>query len=273
MTIGEWLETTIHKLRGSGIDTARLDALVLLEDCLRRDRALLLAHLDDTLTGEQQQLLGVWLRRRMQHEPLAYIRGRSEFYGREFRVDCRVLVPRPETETMIDLLKQLEPTDGTTIVDVGTGSGALAVSASLELPGTAVLALDIDEQCLQCARANAAEYRARITLLAGDLLEPLAGSGLTRPILLCNLPYVPDGYQINQAARHEPGLALFAGADGLDLYRKLFDQLQKLNIQPAYILTESLIGQHDSLAGLAAAHGYIEQQREGLVQSFAPTSS
>jgi len=297
MTIGEWLATATQKLQAVGIETARLDALVLLEDAASVDRTRLLAHPEEELSSDTQNVLSAWLVRRVQHEPLAYIRGKSEFYGREFAVSPAVLVPRPETETMIDLLKtwinrhsefvseprtlksgerkilnqvQDDASGGrVTIMDVGTGSGALAITAASEVSGAEVWGLDIDPECLQIAQENTKMHDVKITLAESDLLELQGGEVFPDPtVLLCNLPYVPDEYAINDAARHEPALALFAGADGLDLYRKLFEQSVILRTKPLLILTESLETQHLALRQLAKSYGYEEESREGLIQAF-----
>lgn len=276
MDIGQWLTEASERLNNAGIGTARLDALVLLEDLLGRDRAHLLAHPEIELTAEQLSTLNEHISQRARHVPLAYIRGKTEFYGRMFVVNEYVLEPRPESETMIDMLKGLPADAHMTIVDVGTGSGALAITAKLELPEQPVIAIDIDARCLELARQNARLLKADITLLQGDLLAPLAlfaSTALDTPqeyVLLCNLPYIPDDFHINQAAMHEPRLAIFGGSDGLDLYRKLFVQLDTLQHKPAYILTESLPPQHETLAEIAQAHEYRQTRHDDFIQLFEP---
>ncbi len=271
MTVGNWLERTVKQLEKAGVGTARLDALVLLEDCVRTDRAQLLAHPEATLTAEQQKHLRAQLARRAHHEPLAYIRGKTEFYGRDFVITPEVLEPRPESETMIDLLKQLPAKDRKTVIDVGTGSGALAITAALELGTVQVLATDIDANCLEVARQNCVKHKATVDLHHTDLLE-----GLTLPAsttILANLPYVPDGYQLNDAAMMEPRLAIFGGEDGLNLYHQLFNQLRQQHNQPAYVLTESLPFQHHGLAKLAKNYGYGLQRTEDFIQLFKTNGS
>ncbi len=268
MTIDNWLQAATEELKASGIVTARLDALVLLEDRLGHDRAYLLAYSEQQLGVEAMQTLAAHINRRKTHEPLAYIRGRVEFYGRDFAVNKHVLVPRPESESFFALVEQITPDGGHTLVDVGTGSGALAVTAKLQWPETEVIAIDIDPQCLSTARHNAAAHKAEVTFLEGDLLQPLFSYRYTDMTLLCNLPYVPESYEVNQAAGYEPRLALFAGPEGLDLYRRLFGQLEHLPAKPRHILTESLLGQHDDIRKLAREYGYQETATDGLVQVF-----
>jgi release factor glutamine methyltransferase len=269
MKLDDWLIQAEQQLKNAGILTARLDALVILEDCLDKDRVYLLAHPELTLTSEQQATLTAQLIRRGAHEPLAYIRGFSEFYGRQFMVNEHVLEPRPESEMIIDLLKQYAaPTSR--IADIGCGSGALAITAQLELPEAQVAAVDIDPNCLAVTMRNANKHHTAIQLFEGDLLEPfLQKSGnFTPEILLCNLPYVPDNFSINQAAAHEPSLALFGGPDGLDLYRRLFDQLNNLATKPL-VISEALPSQHASLQQIAQQYGYQLLQTADFIQVFS----
>jgi len=253
----------------SGISTARLDALVLLEDATGKDRAWLLAHPDFTLSAGQISTLDDNLKRRLQHEPLAYIRGKSEFYGREFIVNNHTLEPRPETETLVELA--LDILDSKYLmVDVGTGTGAIAITMKLELPQSTVAAIDIDEKCLETAHKNAEILSADVQFLKGNLLEPLSDIRyqISDTAILANLPYVPDAYKLNQAATFEPKLAIFGGKDGLDAYRELFTQITGLNNKPTYILTESLPFQHEMLEKTAKQAGYSLVQTADFIQCF-----
>jgi release factor glutamine methyltransferase len=266
MTIQHWLTASQTRLVATGIPTARLDCLVLLEDCVQKDRAQLLAHPELILTPEQEKVLQNQLQRRIAHEPLAYIRGKSEFYGRDFIIDHRVLVPRPESETIIELLKALTLPDKCVIADLGTGSGMLAITAKLELPDCVATAVDIDKNCLLVAQQNAQKHMVTIELLEGNLVLPLAGRTIN--VILANLPYVPDDFHINNAAMHEPALAIFGGPDGLDLYRTLFNQIDSLDTKPAYIITESLPTQHEGLAKIALQHNYYQDAEDDFIQLF-----
>lgn len=270
MTTEQWLAEATKQLSNANIGTARLDALVLLEDALHTDRAQLLAHPETKLTGEQQKLLAAQLSRRATHEPLAYIRGKTEFYGRDFFVTPVVLEPRPESETIIDLLKKLPAQARRTVVDVGTGSGALAITAATELGTVQVLATDIDPACLSVARQNCKLHAATMDLKETNLIEGLAlPEGCT---VIANLPYVPEDHPINQAATNEPRLAIFGGVDGLDLYRELFAQLKKQQHPATYVLTESLPPQHQALADIAKQHGYYSVlPAEDFIQVFKLT--
>lgn len=265
MNIESWLKQATKKLETVGIGTARLDALVLLEDELNIDRAQLLAEPMRELTNEQIKSLDVKIRRRMTHEPLAYIRGKTEFYGREFYVDRRVLEPRPESETILKLLKPLPLPAHTRIADVGTGSGALGITASLELPNVQVDLLELDKAALRVAQKNVIKFATNNQLITSDLLANASGQ---YDVLLCNLPYVPDDFHINPAATAEPKIAIFGGPDGLDLYRRLFAQIKDSQQVLKYILTESMPPQHTKLAQIAQTAGYSLEQIDDFIQLF-----
>lgn len=264
MEIRAWLTQTEKTLSTTG--TGRLDALVLLEDAMGKDRAHLLAHPELVLTKKQQNVLNSRVARRAQHEPLAYIRGKTEFYGREFIVSPAVLEPRPESETMIELLLQLQDLPPKPIIaDVGCGSGALGITAKLELEGSSVDLLDIDDACLKVAKLNVIKFATSINITNSDLL---ARSSQQYDILLCNLPYIPDTHTINEAALHEPKLAIFGGPDGLDIYQKLFKQVEILRTKPLLILTESLPPQHKALNVIATLAGYAQKEASDFIQVF-----
>ena len=267
MTTEKWLKQTTAKLEAAGIGTARLDALVLLEDATGHNRSYLLAHPELDVKGSTYHKLEAQLKRRAEHEPLAYIRGKTEFYGRDFLIDERVLEPRPESETMIDLLKTVR---GSTyhIVDVGTGSGALAITAKLELPEANVTGIDIDPECIRVAKKNAQQHHVEIEFMQGNLLKPLSSLAPESSILLCNLPYVPDSFTINTAAMREPSIAIFGGADGLNLYRQLFKQISDFNLKVQCILTESMPPQHSKLEEIANKYGYMQTNHDDFIQLF-----
>jgi len=268
-TVGEWLVNANALLTRVGIATAHLDALVLLEDTMHEDRAYLLAHPEDDIDDEREKKLGELLNRRALHEPLAYIRNKTEFYGREFYIDHRVLEPRPESETMIDMLKSLHLPRDVTIIDVGTGSGALAITAKLEVPHADVMATDVDSNALKVAERNCATYDCDVMFLKGNLLKPFYLHYQPKhSAVLANLPYVPDSFQINQAAMREPERAIFGGADGLDLYREMFDQIDPLAHKPQYVLSESMPPQHELLVSIARQHDYHLHAKDDFILCF-----
>lgn len=273
MTVKSWLAQASKDLNQAGITTGRLDALVLLEDVTARNRAWLLAHDDTEISSAEGVKLKKLLTKRAQHVPLAYVRGTTEFYGRNFVISPAVLEPRPESEAMIDLLKSLFkdgllPVKGrkiTYLADVGTGSGALGITAFQEVSDLSVELLEIDKKALKIAQINVDKFTLNISVIQSDLL---GNSHQSNDALLCNLPYVPDDFQINVAAGHEPRLAIFGGPDGLHVYRKLFQQVKKLQNRPLFILTESLPPQHNPLVDIAQTAGYRLHASEDFIQVF-----
>ena len=266
MEVNNWLKVASKELSAAGISSAQLDALILAEDQLGKDRAYLLAHPEIKLSEAQTKSLDRKLKRRLKHEPLAYIRGFCEFYGRRFKINKRVLEPRPESETMIELLKKLPLQAHPIMADVGTGSGAIGITAKLEIPTCEVDLYDIDSSCLAVARHNCALHELHLPGFKRDLLNRAARA---YDIVLANLPYVPNRWKINEAAAMEPRIAIFGGPDGLDLYRRLFEQLSKMSIQPKFVLAESLPPQHEALQKIAQNYGYKLKTTEDFIQVFA----
>jgi release factor glutamine methyltransferase len=268
MTVSEWIERNTELLNEAGIATARLDCLVLLEETLGKDRGWLLAHPETEVDTIIMKQLDGLISRRAGHEPLAYVRGKTEFYGRDFIITPDVLEPRPESETMIELFKKLDLDDDSRVLDAGCGSGAIGITAKLERPELKVDLLDVDEACLGVAEQNCRKHNVELTLHAGDLLDGLSGRYTA---ILANLPYVPDGHTVNQAAMQEPRIAIFGGADGLDLYRRMFGQLKTLGAdsKPRYVLTESLPFQHEALAGIARETGYRLEMTDDFIQQYS----
>lgn len=266
MLIHEFLKESTQDLNNVGIETARLDSLLLLEYATNTDRAKLLAEPDTKISSTDLSKLNNLLKQRIKHIPIAYLVQKNEFYGRDFIITPAVLVPRPESEAMIDELKFIAKSiTQPIIVDVGTGSGALGISAKLEVPSAKVTLLDIDTKALKVAQMNVDKFTLDIPIIKSDLLKKLS---IEPDVLLCNLPYVPDDFKINIAATHEPRIAIYAGKDGLDLYRKLFQQIDNLQIRPLYLLTESLPTQHIELAALASQKHYDLVKTNDFIQVF-----
>lgn len=279
MTLNLWLKQSEQYLDSFGIQTARLDCLVLAEDVLGKDRAWILATPEAELKASQNAKLTKLLKRRAKHEPLAYIRGKVEFYGREFIINSNVLVPRPESETIIDMLIELYKARPCStcvkdcedcpcnwnVADVGCGSGALGVTAALEVPNLSVELLEIDRKALELAKINVDNFTIGISVMESDLMS---GSTQQNDILLCNLPYVPDEYAINSAAKHEPAIALYGGEDGLDLYRQLFSQITHNKHVPLYLLIESLPSQHAKLSKIADTNSYTLRKTNDFIQLY-----
>lgn len=267
LPVGEFISRSVAELEVAGTTSARLDVLVLLEDVLRRDRSWILAHPETKLTAGQFKKLQRQVERRAAHEPLSYIRGFTEFYGRRFKVNKRVMEPRPESETMIELLKKLSLPDKGRLADIGTGSGALGITAALELHSSKVDLYDIDSGALAVARHNEHMHELKLSVHKSDLLNRVTSD---YDVILANLPYVPSSWKINEAAKAEPRLALFGGKDGLDVYRRLFQQLGRLAPRPSYVFTESFPPQHLGLEKIAQDHGYKKLRSKNFIQLFTP---
>jgi release factor glutamine methyltransferase len=265
MKIKQWVNQAETKLNKAGIGSARLDALILLEDITGQDRSWLLANQGQTLSITQIKRLSSRLNKREKHLPLAYVRGHTEFFGRKFLVNRHTLEPRPESETMIELLLKLPIATKIKIADVGTGTGALGITASLELHNPYVDLYDIDAGALAVARHNLALHELHLHTRKSDLLRRHIR---TYDVVLANLPYVPDHYKINQAAAMEPKIAIFGGRDGLDIYRRFFTQLHRFHWNSNYVLTEALPPQHDDLRAIAEDSGFKLFKSEGFIQVF-----
>jgi release factor glutamine methyltransferase len=243
--------------------TALADAVTLLLHLLQIDRASLIAHPERTLEREQLAAYQRLIERRLTFEPIQYIVGETEFYGLALRVTPAVLIPRPETELLVEaVIDRLADCSNPRLVDVGTGSGAIAIALAHALPGASLTALDLSPQALDIARENARLHHleARIQFLESDLLAALSRDE-PYDAVVSNPPYIPDsdGPTLHPQVRdHEPAQALFAGIQGLDLYQRLIPQaLAKL--KPAGLLALEIgHGQHGALGALLAPWNEVE---------------
>ncbi len=236
MNIKELLDTTVEYFKKYGLKEPRLDAEVLLAHVLKKERIQLYVDFDQPLNeselAEYRQL--VYLRAR--HHPVAYLLGKKEFMSLEFIVNEDVLIPRPETEELVEnIIEYCKNCNlaGPNIVDVGTGSGAIAVSLAHYIEGARVLAIDISPGALKVARENIARYELgdRVKVMEGDLLTPLIWLNKDNvDIVVSNPPYIDQEGMANLSpeVRMEPELALSGGIDGLDYYRRLIPQALKV---------------------------------------------
>ncbi|MBU2702146.1 release factor glutamine methyltransferase [Sporomusaceae bacterium BoRhaA] len=222
-TISRILSWTKQYFTEKGVASPRLDAEVLLSHVLKTDRIHLYVHFDQPLQSEELQKFRQAVRERALRQPVAYIIGRKEFMGLDFIVSPHVLIPRPDTEILVETAqKLLSPLREPRLADVGTGSGAIIVSLLHLLPDAQGVAVDISEEALAVAQQNARRHavRERVEFLEGNMTEPLTG---TFDAILSNPPYIPDEViaTLEPEVRREPVNALAGGKDGLNFYRHL----------------------------------------------------
>jgi release factor glutamine methyltransferase len=260
-TVREALRQGRDRLRAGNIEDAELEAEVLLRHVLDFDRAGFLQRLADPIDATNARRFDTLIARRLDHEPSAYITGHREFYGRDFLVTPDVLIPRPDTETLIEAAMEIAgakqsvgSNQPVSVVDVGTGSGAIAITLALELPDATLYATDTSPKALQVARSNAERLGASgIMFLRGDLLARLV---TPVDLLIANLPYVPAHVvdRLEPEVRdHEPRLALDGGADGLDLIRRLLQQAPSHLKPGGAVLLEVGFDQAEAVSALALA--------------------
>ncbi|CAA9491710.1 MAG: Peptide chain release factor N(5)-glutamine methyltransferase [uncultured Solirubrobacteraceae bacterium] len=253
-SVRDALDSAVIALGAAGCETPRLDAEVLLAAAMGVSRAAIVANPSAELEPDHAWQFAEWARRRRSREPVAYILGVKGFRRIDLEVDRRVLIPRPETEHLVEAA--LELPSGARVVDVGTGSGAVALALKDERPDLEVIATDASPDALDVARANARRLGLDVTLLEGDLLAPVAG-----PVdaVVSNPPYVAEEERARLPADvigHEPGEALFAGADGLDLIRRLIPAAAALGAR--VVALEVGWTQAPAVAELLSAAGFAE---------------
>jgi release factor glutamine methyltransferase len=254
--VREALDSAVVALTAAGMDTPRLDAEVLLAHALGVDRAALVVDRDRAVEGAAVRAFQDAVRRRaFDREPVAYITGVKGFRHLELQVDPRVLIPRPETETLVEAALEALP-HGARVVDVGTGSGAIALALKDERPDLAVTGTDVSEDALAVARGNCKRLDLDVAFVTADLL---AGIGHFDAVV-SNPPYVEDGAQLApEIVRHEPSLALRAGPEGLDVLRLLVPAAAALDA--AVLAVEVGAGQAAAVEGLIAAAGFARSER------------
>lgn len=264
MNIATWLKSAAKQLKAIGIASARLDAELILANTLRKNRTYLHAHLDEEIDPRRVDIANARLSLRLDRVPLAYILGYKEFYGRKFIVSPAVLVPRPESEEMIALFLALTASEiaPKTLIDIGTGSGCLGITAALERPSLRVILSDISPRAIKIAEKNAGNLHAQVTLQQQSLL-----SGQIEPVdyIFANLPYVDRDWDVSPELRHEPAEALFAADNGLRLIETLIEQAPRRLTADGLLFLEADPRQHQAILHQAKHHSFHEVEMRGFI--------
>lgn len=254
-TISFWLKNAAKSMKDTGIPSARLDAELILANTLRKNRTYLHAHLDEEIDPRRVDIANARLDLRLDRVPMAYILGYKEFYGRKFTVSPAVLVPRPESEDMISLF--LDATAGEieqkVLIDVGTGSGCLGITAALERTNISVILSDISKDALRIAEKNADEYHARVKIQQQSLLN-----GQLEPVdyIFANLPYVDKDWEVSPELQYEPKIALFTEDGGLKLILELIQQAPRYLTPNGQLFIEADPTQHERIMQAAAKQNF-----------------
>lgn len=258
LAVNTWLDEAVTALKEAGITTAQLDAEIILAHTLKESRTHLHAHSEEIIDARTREVADARLALRLERVPVAYIIGHKEFYGRRFSVTTATLIPRPESEGIIDIVKDLQAQQSLfreeklRIVDVGTGSGCLGITLKLEIPESEVTLLDISAPALKIAEKNAEALHADVRVIKSDLL---ASYPFEPNIIIANLPYVDESWERSPETQFEPQIALFAPDGGKAFIKKLIVQASS-RLQPlAYIVLEADPEQHQAIISYAAPYG------------------
>lgn len=259
LAISDWLQAATKQLQAVNIPSAKLDAEIILAHTLHKGRTYLHAHTSDMIEPRDQEIADARLALRIDRVPIAYIIGHKEFYSRRFIVTTATLIPRPESEAIIELLRDIIPNNQPLLndmtwrlIDVGTGSGCLGITAKLEFPELEVTLSDISIHALKIAKTNAEKLRADVEIIHSDLLKNYP---LNPHIIIANLPYVDSSWERSPETKHEPAAALFAGDGGTALINKLINQAKSSLLPGGYLLLEADPTQHHEIIEYAKKNG------------------
>lgn len=271
ITIKDWVEDATRQLVFANIPSARLDAELLLSHTIRQPRTWLHSHDNEPLNSRQLEIANARLDLRLDRVPVAYIIGHKEFYGHPFKVTTAVLVPRPESEVLIDLLDEALPKNERLIaerplrlVDVGTGSGNLGITAKLTYPELDVTLVDTSRHALTVAKENAELLHADVTVTQSDLLTSYP---FVADIIIANLPYVDPAWKRSPETEHEPDTALFASNNGLAFIFELLIQTKEKLANGGKLILEADPEQHSAIKKETSRYGLIlhKQRDYGLL--------
>jgi release factor glutamine methyltransferase len=262
-TVSGWLALAAHELAQAGVPSASLDAELLACHVLGVQRAWLRAHGEQLLTPGRQSRLSSMLERRKAREPIAYLLGYKEFYSRRFMVTRSTLIPRPESEDVVGLLARLRPAPGDNLLDIGTGTGCLGITAGLEFPGLRVTLTDISSRALAVAVRNATSLGVTVVTYRANLLRTPPPAPVR--FMVANLPYVDTTWQRSPETDFEPPKALFASHGGLGLIRALIRQAPAHILPGGHLLLEADPCQHADIIATATHYGFAKKALQGYI--------
>ena len=270
--IKDWLTDASHRLYMAKVPSANLDAEIILADTLHNERTYLHAHPEQIINANQLKIADAKLASRLDRLPIAYIVGYKEFYGRQFLVNPATLIPRPESEDIITMLGQILPstdyhlpTTKLKLVDVGTGSGCLGITAKLEFPRLDVTLTDISDDALKVATKNAKKLSASVAIIKSDLLQNYSAKS---DIIIANLPYVDQAWGRSPETNHEPAMALFADNHGQLIIEELITQASNSLSPGGHMIIEADPVQHSSLIEFAKKQSFTITNKLGYIIAF-----
>ena len=276
MTVGTWLKYATDELADAMLSSPQLDAELILAHSIGHPSTWLHAHINDALDARHEEIANARIDLRLDHVPIAYIIGHKEFYGRRFEVNTHTLIPRPESEQLIELLLEavsphmaLSTPETKRLVDIGTGSGCLGITAKLERPHLDVTLCDISKQALDVAEKNATGLGADVRTMTSNLLSEYP---FTPDIVLANLPYVDETWERSEDTKHEPSEALFAANGGLALIEKCFDELSHRMEFGGLAIFEADPRQWEAIIPIAKTSGFERTASREFAACFTKTS-
>jgi release factor glutamine methyltransferase len=266
--IKDWLQNAIDILQSADVRSAHLDAEIILAHTINKPRTYLHAHPETIIDSRSREIADARIDLRSDRVPVAYIIGHKEFYGRNFKVTPDTLIPRPESEAIIELLKKhlKDPRGQLKLCDVGCGSGVLGITAKKEFPQLKVSLADISQPALEVAEQNAEALNTEVELIKSNLCDNVF---VPQNIMLANLPYVDTNWEVSTDAKHEPENALFADQNGLELIKKLLDQSTDKLSPNGLLIIEADACQHPDVTDYAQSKGLSLIDSDGIALAYS----
>lgn len=265
MTIKEAQELGEKILRRAKIESKHIDTSLLIEKVTGQPRSWGFAHPEFELSKEQSEKFMELLDKRRQRVPLVHLTNKREFYGIEFFIDERVLTPRVETEKMVEWAVKHAP-KSSRLIDIGTGSGAIAIAIKKHRPDLEIWATDLSSGALEVAKLNADKHKVRIEFVESDLWDSIPDEKFNT--IVTNLPYLEDETELMPEVQKEPSVALFGGKDGLDIYRRFLSELPSHLAKGGFLFTECDPWQHESLSKTTRSVGLNSIEQDYFILGF-----